>query len=98
MSGDPSTWWWVIRVNSPRGWRQRIAHWLHGLAVRIDNRWSIAVEVESDPPIGTAAQAAVIKAGMKHAERLLSNEVETAACERVMRAHMPHLFRDRQHG
>lgn len=94
MSKDPSTWWWVFRVNLPRGWRQHVGQWLRRLAARIDGRWSLAIEVRTDPPIDSVTTRAVIRAGMKHAERLLTNETEAAACDRVMRARMPDLFRD----
>jgi hypothetical protein len=96
--GAPHLFAWRMSTNSPRGWRQRVAQWLHLMAQRLDGRHSLAIDFECQPQIAPACQRAVLVQALKQAQTLLHDEVQAAAVEQRLRADRPELYRDRQHG
>jgi hypothetical protein len=89
---------WRMSTNKPRGWRQRVGQLLHRLAMRLDGRHSLAIEICCDPPLGADRQRAVLTQALKHAHELLHDEARAAAVECVLRQTQPQLYRDKQHG
>ena len=81
-----------FRVNSPRGWRQRVAHVLMRLAARVDpDRWHVAVELEAWPPLARGQQRECVKAGLEAMRTGFVSEVEAEAGEVALREARPDL-------
>lgn len=58
-----------------------LADRLRVLASRIDRRYTLAVEMKSEPVLPMEVKAECIKVGFQHAERLFAEEVKMAAVE-----------------
>lgn len=87
-------WEWTMRCNQPRGWRQRVASFLVRIAERIDGRWYQVTEVETVPRLDPREIARALRLGQLHAQRLIAESAQQAACEKLMRMNRPELFEE----
>lgn len=86
-----------LRVNGPAAsWRERVGNWLRAAAMRLDGRWSLAVELRSSERLDVAEQKEVLAAGFDEWTRQLGVATRLAAVEQLMRAQRPDLFEQRE--
>lgn len=89
---------WRVAVNTPRTWRERLAHRLHVLAERIDGRVSIAVTVESTPPLSKPQVQAAVSSTFKGLCLAIDSTVHADALEGLMKHYRPDLYQDQRRG
>lgn len=76
----------------PRHWRDRVGEWLREWADRVDGRRSLAVNMDSDPPVPISVHADVMRKGVEHMARLHKDAVAAECAERLLKQVAPHLF------
>lgn len=88
-------WSYRVRQNGPaKGWREVVADKLRNLASRIDHRYTLAVEMKSNPVLPMEVKADCIKVGFQHTERLFAEEVRLAAVEDGYMDALPWMFNE----
>lgn len=86
------TWTCDTGYKHPRGWRQRLAFALRRLASRLDGRWTLAVRIDSDPPLTPTQQHQCILAGVKAMHRAVHGEVQLEAQDELLSHLLPRLW------
>lgn len=90
-------WSTHLRVNGPAAsWRERVGNWLRAAAMRVDGRWTLAVELRSSERLSVAEQKEVLRAGFAEWTRRLDVVTHQAAVEQLLRAQRPDLFEQRE--
>jgi hypothetical protein len=69
-----------------------LGQWLRDTADMLDGRCTLAVDMDSDPPVPVSVQTEVLHKGLQHMTRLLKDEVEQECRERLLKKAVPHLF------
>ncbi len=77
---------------TPRDWRDRLGRWLRGWAELVDGRRTLAIRIESDPPLPIAVHTDVLRKGLEHMARLLKDAVADECTERLLKKSQPHVF------
>ena len=77
---------------TPRHWRDRLGQWLREWAELIDGRRTLAVDMDSDPPVPIEVQTDVLRKGLEHMTRLYKNAVAYECAERLLKKAAPHVF------
>lgn len=96
LRGEHSYSWRVNVGGRSPGWRGWLACELHRLAMMLDRRWLMLVEVTSDPGLTMEKQREVLRAGIEAMNRHTDHLVRTEAVELAMRAQRPELFKEVQ--
>lgn len=79
---------WSLRVNRATTWRERLGNALRRLAGRIDGRWSLGIEIVTQPPIGITSQGECLFQGYAAMSRAIRSETEAEAIEGPMRKYL----------
>jgi hypothetical protein len=77
---------------TPRHWRDRLGQWLREWAELIDGRRTLAVDMDSDPPVPIEVQTDVLRKGLEHMTRLYKDAVADECAERLLKKALPHVF------
>lgn len=75
---------WSFRVNRNATLRERIGAGLRSLASRIDGRLSLAIQIESTPPLSLAQKVECITFATRQLRAAIADTVKTAAEERIL--------------
>jgi hypothetical protein len=74
-----------LRCNArPDCWRTELAQWLRQWADALDGRRTLAVSMESEPPLPDALQAELLIKGLEHTDRLFQDAVRAELIERAL--------------
>lgn len=76
----------------PRHWRDRLGQWLRKTAGLLDGRTTLAVDMDSDPPVPAGVKTDALRKGLEHAARLYKNAVADECAERLLKKAAPHMF------
>jgi len=76
----------------PRHWRDRLGQWLREWAELLDGRRTLAVEMDSDPPVPIEVQTDVLRKGLDHMTRMFKDAVADECTERLLKKAAPHVF------
>ncbi len=76
---------WHFRVNAAQGWREKLGAALRALAQRIDGRLSLAIAIETAPPISAADRVACVKHGLGAMEWAVEEATRLECIENVLR-------------
>ena len=79
---------WSLRVNRQTTLREKVGAVLRRLAWRIDGRLTLAIAIESTPPLGLEQQIECVRFGLGQLQFAVADTVRTAAEERVLEALM----------
>lgn len=75
-----------------RHWRDRLGQWLRETAELLDGRRTLAVGMDSDPPVPVEVQTDVLRKGLEHTARLYKDAVADECVERLLKKAVPHVF------
>lgn len=90
-----STGFCKVQVNTPAGWRQKLAQRLVRACQWLDgSRWYLAIGFESSPEIGQDEQRAIIIKGHDTMSKLARDTVLAGLVEEAMRVNVPRLYRE----
>lgn len=78
-----------VQINTEVGWRAYLGNRLRSLAWWIDGRITLAISVESDPPLAAEQKIECIAQALAAIERAASAEV----IDHIRRKQVPHLYR-----
>jgi len=73
-------------------WRERLATVLRNWAQRIDGQVSLAVTVQTTPPISPAQRVECWRQAVQAWDRALHDTTHAEACEQELRRALPHLW------
>jgi len=73
-------------------WKQRVAAKLRDLADRVDGRESLALRMESNPPLPESVKAECVHAGLLHLAQCVEASLIAEVNERRMQRALPHLY------
>lgn len=76
----------------PRHWRARLGQWLRELADLLNGRRTLAVDMDSDPPVAMEVQTDVLRKGLEHMTRLFKDAVAAQCAEQLLKKAVPHVF------
>ena len=82
---------WHFRVNVAQGWREKLGNALRMLAQRIDGRLSLAIAIETAPPLNQDDKVACVKHGLGAMQWAVEQSVRLACAENI-------LTMERRHG
>lgn len=84
---------YTFQCNSrPKNWRERIAKWLRIYAQKLDGQYSLAVQMDSEPPLPRITQNQIIIVGLEHMERMFKEAVSSECMERLYKRALPQMF------
>lgn len=75
---------WAFRCNERRTPRQRFAHALRMLASTIDGRLSLAIDIETKPPLSTSEKCECVAFGLGQIKKAVEASTRTAAEELIL--------------
>lgn len=84
--------WASFAVNRADGWRETVGMLLRKLAQRIDGRYSLAIRLQSLPPVPAQTRMDIIHKGLDRMQELLVEEAEAETIEAGMRVLHPDLY------
>lgn len=76
----------------PRHWRDSIGQWLREWAELIDGRRTLAIDMDSAPPVPVSVQTDVIRKGVEHMTRCLKYAAGDECMEQLLKKAQPHVF------
>jgi len=79
-----ATFEWSVRINLTNNLREKIGAALRSLAYRIDGRLSLAIDIESTPPLSLEQKVECIQFANRQMKMAVADTVKTAAEERVL--------------
>jgi len=82
-------------VNTPTGWRQKLAQALIGVAARLDRRrWMLAVEFCGTATVGRKVEREIVCRGLDMMQAAFNESVANETLECVMRDEYPYLYQN----
>lgn len=75
---------WRFNVNRTLSLRERLGAMLRALAWRIDGRISLAIDIQTTPPLNLMQQLECIKFGIGQMKVAVEDTSRDAACERIL--------------
>lgn len=76
----------------PRHWRDRLGQWLREWAELLDGRRTLAVDMDSTPPVPISVQTDVLRKGLEHMTRLFRDALADECTGRLF-----NLMREEEH-
>jgi hypothetical protein len=76
----------------PRHWRDRLGQWLREWAELLDGRRTLAIDMNSDPPVPVSVQTDVLRKGVEHMTRCLKDAAGNECMEQLLKKAQPHVF------
>ena len=89
MTTARATFRYRVTVNTDAGWRQRVGNALRILAWWIDGRFTLAVSIDTTPPLPAKQRLACLDQAHPAIERAVESELRIEVLERLMRQHLP---------
>lgn len=84
-------WRFTCNSDEPDRWLDRIGTALRRCAQRIDGRTSLAMRIDSQPPLPRAAQAAIIRDAVSRIHVVVAEASRAEACELLLAQLRPDL-------
>lgn len=75
---------WRLAINERKSLREKVGMVLRDIATRLDGRSSIAIDIQTTPPLSYGDRLMCIKAGFKTIQFALEETTRTEAAERIL--------------
>lgn len=75
---------WSVKINESKTLRQRFALWLRYLAARIDQRVSLAIDIQTTPPLTAAEKSECLVFGIGKVKFAVEQTTRSKAEERCL--------------
>lgn len=79
-----SSYEWTFRVNARQTLRQRVCHLLRALASRIDGRLSLAIDIQTKPPISDRSKLECVAFGLGQIKWAIEETTRSTAQDLVL--------------
>jgi hypothetical protein len=69
-----------------------LGQWLREWAELLDGRRTLAIDMNSDPPVPVSVQTDVLRKGVEHMTRCLKDAAGDECMEQLLKKAQPHVF------